>query len=100
MNERKKLGEILVGLGVLTPMAVDRILQAKRRSGGDCKFGQLARKMGLLRDEHILAALAIQLKLVPRAHAMTLSRLLDHLQSAPLSSPTHGNSTSAGWRTN
>ena len=66
MSERKKIGEILVDLGVLSPAAVDRVLQAKRRGGGG-KFGQLARKMGLLREEHVLAALAIQLRLVPRA---------------------------------
>src|SRR5947209_14181657 len=47
-RSRKKLGEILVDLGVLTPLAVERILQAKRRSGCASKFGQLARKMGLL----------------------------------------------------
>jgi hypothetical protein len=82
MDERKKIGEILVGLGVLSPMAVDRVLQAKRRSGGTGKFGDLARKMGLLRQEHILAALAIQLRLVPRAHEMSLTRLLNHLQKA------------------
>jgi hypothetical protein len=83
VDERKKIGEILVSLGVLSPMAVDRVLQAKRRSGGNEKFGALAQKMGLLRQEHILAALAIQLRLVPRAHEMNLTRLLNHLQKVP-----------------
>ena len=83
MNERKKLGEILVRLGVLSPTDVDRVLQALKRCGGQGKFGQLARKMGLLREEHILAALAIQMRLVPRAHDITLSRVLDHLRKVP-----------------
>jgi len=83
VNERKKIGEILVQLGVLSPAAVDRILQARRRCGERGKFGQLGRKMGLLREEHILAALAVQLKLVPRAQSLTLSRLLEHLQGVP-----------------
>jgi hypothetical protein len=80
MRDRKKLGEILVGLGVLSSREVDRILQAMRRHGDQAKFGQLARKMGLLREEHILAALAVQMKLFPRVEAMSLSRLLDQLQ--------------------
>jgi len=83
VSERKKLGEILVNLGVLSPVTVDRILQAKRRSGERGKFGQLGRKMGLLREEHILAALAVQMQLVPRAQSLTLARVLEHLQHVP-----------------
>jgi hypothetical protein len=81
MRDRRKLGEILVGLGVLTPAEVDRVLTAMRRRGDRAKFGQLARKMGLLREEHILAALAVQMQLFPRAQDMSLSRLLSRLQS-------------------
>ena len=61
MRDRKKLGEILVSLGVLSPHEVERILQAMRRHGDQAKFGQLARKMGLLHEEHFLAALAVQM---------------------------------------
>lgn len=78
----KKIGEILVELRVLTEVEVERVLLALRRRGGRggaAKFGQVAREMGLLRDEHVLAALAVQLELIPGAGDLTLSRLLRRL---------------------
>jgi hypothetical protein len=86
MPERKKLGEILVDLRVLTPAEVDRVLHALRRRGGNAKFGRVAREMGLLREEHILAALAVQMQMFPRIGELSLNRLLDRLQDpeAPL----------------
>ncbi|MCI0464756.1 MAG: hypothetical protein L0Z62_48145 [Gemmataceae bacterium] len=85
MSERKKLGEILVELQVLTEAEVERVLIAQRRRRDHVKFGRMAREMGLLREEHILAALAVQMQMFPRIHEMSLNRLLDRLQQpAPL----------------
>jgi hypothetical protein len=53
-----------------------------RRRGGQGKFGQVAKDMGLVREEHILAALAVQLQLIPGTRDLTMSRLLACL-SAP-----------------
>ncbi len=80
MFERKKLGEILVDLQVLTPAEVDRVLLALRRRLDQSKFGQMGKEMGLLREEHILAALAVQMELFPGIHAMSLHRLMGRLQ--------------------
>jgi len=80
MRERKKLGEILRDLRVLTDAEVVRVLEAMRRRLDQNKFGQVARDMGLLRDEHILAALAVQMQMFPGIQDLSLKRLLDHLQ--------------------
>jgi hypothetical protein len=84
--ERKRLGEILVGLQVLTPAEVERVLEALRRRGDRPKFGQVAREMGLLREEHVLAALAVQMEMFPGIGDLSLRRLLDRLQ-APAGPP-------------
>ncbi|MBI3407511.1 MAG: hypothetical protein HY040_04045 [Planctomycetes bacterium] len=84
MVERKRIGEILVELRVLTPAQVDRVLEAKRRRHDHAKFGQVAREMGLLREEHILAALAVQLQLLPDIREMSLERILVRLQDPAL----------------
>jgi hypothetical protein len=81
--ERKPLGEILVSLQVLTPAEIDRVLEAMRRRHDQRKFGQVAREMGLLREEHILAALAVQMEMFPGIANLSLRRLLDHLQGQP-----------------
>ena len=87
--ERKPLGEILVGLQVLTPPEVEKILEALRRRRDRSKFGQVGREMGLLRDEHILAALAVQMEMFPGIGDLSLTRLLDRLQmSSGASAPT------------
>ena len=59
MFDRRKLGEILVDLKVLTPLEVERVLEAMRRRHDRQKFGQMARDMSLVREEHVLAALAV-----------------------------------------
>jgi hypothetical protein len=87
MYQRKRLGEILVDLQVLTTAEVERVLQAMRRRLDQTKFGQVARDMGLLREEHILAALAVQMELFPRIHDMSLNRLLDRLQAPATTAP-------------
>jgi hypothetical protein len=86
MRGRKKLGEILVDLQVLTPREVERVLEALRRRWQRQKFGQMARDMGLVREEEILAALAVQMQLFPGIQAMSLKKVLQALQ-APSGSP-------------
>ncbi len=88
MNDRKKIGEILVDLRILTPAEVERVLYALRRRRDPVKFGRLAREMGLLREEHILAALAVQMEMFPRIGELSLGRLLDRLQQ-PVGSGLH-----------
>ena len=78
--ERHKLGEILVDLGVLTPEQIDDVLQAIRRRGGRSKFGRVAREMGLLQEEHILAALAVQMRMFPGIQNLSLAKLLTRLR--------------------
>lgn len=86
MVDRKKLGEILVELQVLTPAEVDRILMALRRRDDFTKFGQIGREMGLLREEHILAALAVQMQLFPNVQDMSLPKLMGRLRD-PIRTP-------------
>lgn len=81
MLDRKKIGDILVELQVLSAAEVDAVLTALRRRGDQAKFGQVARDMGLVREEHILAALSVQLELLPNVQAMSLRRLLDRLRA-------------------
>jgi hypothetical protein len=80
MLERNKLGSILVNLRVLTPAEVERVVQAMRRRRDQAKFGQVAKDMGLLREEHILAALAVQMQLFPGIQDLSLNRVLSRLQ--------------------
>jgi hypothetical protein len=79
-RERKRLGEILVDLQVLTPAEVERIVEALRRRRGFAKFGQVGRDLGLLREEHILAALAVQMRMFPGIEDLGLNRLLTRLR--------------------
>lgn len=83
MFDRKKIGEILVQLGVLTPAEVERVLVAMRRRDDWAKFGQVAREMGLVREEHVLAALAVQMQLFPRIEDWSLPEVLDRLSTPP-----------------
>jgi hypothetical protein len=87
MRGRKKLGEILVDLQVLTPREVERVLEALRRRWQRQKFGQMARDMGLVREEEILAALAVQMQLFPGIQAMSLKKVLQALQAPSGSLP-------------
>ena len=82
MTERQRIGEILVHLKVLSRFDVDRVLEAMRRRRRRKKFGQTARDMGLLEEEHILAALAVQMNLVPGGERLSLGQILEHLQTA------------------
>lgn len=78
---RKKLGEILVQLRVLRPHEVDRVLEALRRRWQRQKFGQVARGMGLVSEEEVLAALAVQMNLFPGIQGMSLAQILRQLQT-------------------
>jgi len=78
--ERQKIGEILIDLGVLSPAQVDEVLCAIRRRRDQAKFGRVAREMGLLQEEHILAALAVQMRMFPGIQNLTLSKLLRRLR--------------------
>jgi hypothetical protein len=91
VSRRKRIGEILVDLQVLTETEVEDILLALRRRGGRAKFGHVAKEMGLLRKEHVLAALAVQMELLPRADEMSLKHLL-----AQLSDPVPAGTQSPG----
>jgi hypothetical protein len=96
MQDRKKLGEILADLRILTPAEVERVLHALRMRRDHIKFGRLAREMGLLREEHILAALAVQMEMFPRIGELSLRGLLDRLQQPPR--PGHGPGIGSGYR--
>jgi hypothetical protein len=82
----KRIGEILVELHVLTPDEVERVLHAMCQRRYQAKFGQVAKEMNLLREEHILAALAVQMGLFPRVAEMSLQRILGKL-SNPVITP-------------
>jgi hypothetical protein len=88
MRRRKRLGEILVDLEVLTPAAIDSVLDALERRLHRQKFGQMARTMGLVREEEILAALAVQMNLFPGVRSLTLEQILRSLSTTdPNSTP-------------
>jgi hypothetical protein len=82
MQTRQLLGEILVRLRVLSRSDVDRVLDAMRRCPRPQKFGQVARAMNLLTEEHILAALAVQADLLPGIGQLGLQQILARLQAA------------------
>jgi hypothetical protein len=82
MRSEQKLGEILVRLKVLNRLDLDRVLEAMRRLERRQKIGQLARAMGLVQEEHILAALAVQMNLFSGIQRMTLQQILEYLQTA------------------
>jgi hypothetical protein len=85
MRTRPLLGDILVELRVLTPADVGRVLEAVGRRGRPQKFGQMARAMGLVGEEHILAALAVQMNLFPNSHRLSLHQILQLLQTSEAS---------------
>ena len=82
MLERQKIGEILVHLKVLSRSDVERVLEAMQRRRRRQKFGQTARDMNLIDEEHILAALAVQMNLFPGIERLSLGQILQHLQTA------------------
>jgi hypothetical protein len=81
MDEQKKIGQILVDLRVLSHFDVERVLEALRKRQRRQKFGQMARAMGLLCEEEILAALAVQMNLFSGIERLTLRQLLNQLNA-------------------
>ena len=81
MHADKKIGQILVDLKVLSHFDVERILESVRKRRRHQKFGQMARDMGLAREEEILAALAVQMELLPGIKRLTLKQILQQLQA-------------------
>ncbi len=81
MARQRKLGEILVDLKVLTEADVQRVLAAVQRRGQRKKFGEMAVEMGLAREEHVLAALAVQMELFPGIGRLSLNEILRQLQT-------------------
>ncbi len=79
MRPRKPIGEILVDLKVLTPAQVEQVLDALDRRWDRQKFGQVACDMGLVREEHVLVALAVQMDLFPGINRLSLREILDFL---------------------
>jgi hypothetical protein len=79
MQKRALLGEILVRLRAISSSDIPRILDAQRRRSGRAKFGETARAMGLISAEHIIAALAVQMDLLPDIGRMTLPEILQAL---------------------
>ncbi len=77
---RKKLGEILVELRILQEPDVRRVVDALGRRMDRQKFGQMALTMGLIREEHILAALAVQMDLFPGIEKMSLAEIIQLIQ--------------------
>jgi hypothetical protein len=85
---QRKIGEILVGLGVLKSSDVNRVLAALSRRLHRQKFGQMAQTMGLLREEQILAALAVQMDLFPGIDRMSIQQILSSLQEPKPETPS------------
>lgn len=81
MHTEQKIGEILLRLKVINRFDFERVMETLRRSERRQKFGQVARAMGLISEEHILAALAVQMKLFPGVELMTLDQILEYLQT-------------------
>jgi hypothetical protein len=84
----RKIGEILVALGVMKNGDVGRVLDALSRRLDRQKFGQMAQTMGLLREEHIMAALAVQMDLFPGIDHMSIGEILRSLQDPTPETPT------------
>lgn len=95
MIRDRKFGEILMDLHVLSSRQVDLILEAMRRRRDRKKFGQVARDMGLLREEDILAALAVQMQLFPGVRDLSLPRILHRLQNLDSQAPAPQQPSSA-----
>jgi hypothetical protein len=81
MRSEQKMGEILIRLKALNRFDLDRVLEAMRRVERRQKFGQMARSMGLVSEEQILAALAVQMNLFPGIQRMTLAQILEYLHA-------------------
>src|SRR5262245_48452165 len=87
MATHKRLGEILIDLGVMTPAEVERVAAAQDRRGDPVKFCQLAKELGLVTDEQILAALAVQMGAVPLNLQRSIRKVIGELKRPAPKSP-------------
>lgn len=87
MTLENRLGEILVALGVLTPQEAERVATAQNRRGDSVKFGKLAKDLGMVSDEQILAALAVQMGVVPLHLQQSIRKVLGDLRGPAPKSP-------------
>ena len=60
-NRKKRLGEVLVESGYLTPDQIDDALAEQKKRNNGMKFGDLLIDMGLVTDGQIVTALCQQL---------------------------------------
>ena len=91
LRKRQKIGEILTTLKVLRGPDVKRILEALQRRPDRQKFGQVARSMGLVGEEQILAALAVQMDLFPGIGGLSLDKILKLMQEPDPTPPVEYN---------
>jgi hypothetical protein len=87
MIVQKRLGEILVDLGVITTPEAERVATAQSRRGDPVKFGKLAKDLGMVSDEQILAALAVQMGIVPLHLQQSIRKVLGDLRGPAPKSP-------------
>jgi hypothetical protein len=87
MTLEKRLGEILVDLGVMTTQEAERVASAQWRRGDPVKFGKLAKDLGMVSDEQILAALAVQMGVVPLQLQRSIRKVLGDLRGPAPKSP-------------
>jgi hypothetical protein len=84
MQERRKIGDILIQLNAMSRVDLDRVLEAMQKRCRRQKFGQTARDMGLVREEQILAALAVQMNLFPGVEQLSVDQILEYLQTVEM----------------
>lgn len=73
-SEPRRIGEILVRMGVLTKSQVDGVLKAQTSSRKSERFGRIARKLGLADRADVKQALSIQKPSKSRSSGMRASR--------------------------
>lgn len=73
MAERKKLGEIFIEQGLVTPHTVERVLQRSAQLGR--RFGTVMEDLGLISGEELATALAAQyqIKTIERLSALKIA---------------------------
>jgi hypothetical protein len=81
MQERLRIGEILVRLKAMSHSDVDRVLEAMQKRRRRQKFGQTACDMGLLDEEHIFVALAVQMNLFPGVERLSVGQIVKYLET-------------------
>ena len=87
MSNPKRLGEILVDLGVITRAEAECVATAQGRRGDTVKFGKLAKDLGLVTGEQVLAALAVQMEVVPLNVQRSIHKVLGDLKRPAPKSP-------------